>query len=235
MTPVARANIRDRPASMFPRPASDDLSNHAFTDAEKVGQTVDSNALRIQQTDGNDFIFRQFGMRASSSQQCSAMPSGIFPVGFSGVPSEIAELVVHRVAIKMTSLHPRRAWPNEGKQDQAMGSYLIGFPISEYGHVKSIRSSRAWSKDVRDSRIPICLSVIGANSPPTAGFIAWEIGDRLPFFCRHAGPPKQIISIIPHTGEVDTITISDRDAADKEMARRTIRHFTDGRQPVVIG
>ena len=36
------------------------------------------------------------------------------------------------------------------------------------------------------------------------------------------------------TGEVDTITISERNAADKETAKRVIKHFTDGRQPTVI-
>ena len=35
------------------------------------------------------------------------------------------------------------------------------------------------------------------------------------------------------TGEVATITISERDASDVETARRVIRHFADGRQPVV--
>ena len=36
------------------------------------------------------------------------------------------------------------------------------------------------------------------------------------------------------TGEVDTVIISERNAADKEMAKRVIKHFTDGRQPTVI-
>ena len=33
------------------------------------------------------------------------------------------------------------------------------------------------------------------------------------------------------TGEIDTITVSQRDAANQETARRTIKHYTDGRQP----
>jgi hypothetical protein len=33
------------------------------------------------------------------------------------------------------------------------------------------------------------------------------------------------------TGEVDEITISLRDATDKETARKVIKHFVDGRQP----
>ena len=37
------------------------------------------------------------------------------------------------------------------------------------------------------------------------------------------------------TGEVDTIVISQRDAADKEKSKRTIKHFKDGRQPEVTG
>ena len=35
------------------------------------------------------------------------------------------------------------------------------------------------------------------------------------------------------TGEIQDITITERDAKDAETARRTIHHFTDGRQPVV--
>lgn len=36
------------------------------------------------------------------------------------------------------------------------------------------------------------------------------------------------------TGEVDTITISGLDALDQVVSQRTIKHFTDGRQPVVL-
>ena len=35
------------------------------------------------------------------------------------------------------------------------------------------------------------------------------------------------------TGEVKDIVISTRDAANKEVARKTIHHFTDGKQPTV--
>ncbi len=35
------------------------------------------------------------------------------------------------------------------------------------------------------------------------------------------------------TGEIDAIVISERDAKDKEKSKRTITHFTDGRQPEV--
>lgn len=34
---------------------------------------------------------------------------------------------------------------------------------------------------------------------------------------------------------VDTITISERDAADKETAKRVIKHFMNGKQPEVVG
>jgi hypothetical protein len=33
------------------------------------------------------------------------------------------------------------------------------------------------------------------------------------------------------SGEIQTITVTDRDAADAQVARRTIRHFLDGQQP----
>ena len=36
------------------------------------------------------------------------------------------------------------------------------------------------------------------------------------------------------TGEIEDIIISERDAKDNETAKRTIRHFTDGRQPEVV-
>ena len=36
------------------------------------------------------------------------------------------------------------------------------------------------------------------------------------------------------TGEVDTITISTRDSANKEIAKKIIKHFIDGRQPEVV-
>ena len=35
------------------------------------------------------------------------------------------------------------------------------------------------------------------------------------------------------TGEVNRIVISERDTDNNETRRRTIKHFTDGRQPVV--
>ena len=35
------------------------------------------------------------------------------------------------------------------------------------------------------------------------------------------------------TGEIEDITISQRDAKDKEIGGRTIKHFTDGRVPQV--
>ena len=35
------------------------------------------------------------------------------------------------------------------------------------------------------------------------------------------------------TGEIDSIVVSERDANDKETSRRTITHFTDGRQPTL--
>lgn len=35
------------------------------------------------------------------------------------------------------------------------------------------------------------------------------------------------------TGEVDTITVVERDAADAATRTRTVRHFLDGRQPVL--
>ena len=35
------------------------------------------------------------------------------------------------------------------------------------------------------------------------------------------------------TGEVNRIRISERDANNNETSRRTIKHFTDGRQPTV--
>lgn len=36
------------------------------------------------------------------------------------------------------------------------------------------------------------------------------------------------------TGEVDTITISELDALDQVISQKTIKHFTDGRQPVLV-
>ena len=36
------------------------------------------------------------------------------------------------------------------------------------------------------------------------------------------------------TGEVDEITIVELDASGAETSRRTIKHFKDGRQPVVV-
>jgi hypothetical protein len=36
------------------------------------------------------------------------------------------------------------------------------------------------------------------------------------------------------TGEVDTITISTRDAANVEIAKKVIKHYTDGKQPEVL-
>jgi hypothetical protein len=44
---------------------------------------------------------------------------------------------------------------------------------------------------------------------------------------------RQITWTYYPTGEVDTITISTRDATDKEIAKKIIKHFTDGRAPVV--
>lgn len=35
------------------------------------------------------------------------------------------------------------------------------------------------------------------------------------------------------TGEVDTITISTRDASNAEIAKKIIKHYTDGKQPEV--
>lgn len=36
------------------------------------------------------------------------------------------------------------------------------------------------------------------------------------------------------TGEVDTIKISELDANDQVISTKTIKHFTDGRQPVIL-
>jgi len=36
------------------------------------------------------------------------------------------------------------------------------------------------------------------------------------------------------TGEVDTITISELDALDQIISTQMIKHFTDGRQPVLV-
>ena len=36
------------------------------------------------------------------------------------------------------------------------------------------------------------------------------------------------------TGEVDTITISELDALDQIISQKAIKHFTDGRQPVLV-
>lgn len=36
------------------------------------------------------------------------------------------------------------------------------------------------------------------------------------------------------TGEVDTIVISDLDALDTVISTKTIKHFIDGRQPIVL-
>ena len=36
------------------------------------------------------------------------------------------------------------------------------------------------------------------------------------------------------TGEVDTITISELDALDQLISQKTIKHFTDGRQPIIL-
>ena len=35
------------------------------------------------------------------------------------------------------------------------------------------------------------------------------------------------------TGEIEDIVVSERDAKDAETARRTIKHFADGKQPTV--
>jgi len=36
------------------------------------------------------------------------------------------------------------------------------------------------------------------------------------------------------TGEVDTITTTELDALDQVISTQTIKHFTDGRQPVIL-
>jgi hypothetical protein len=36
------------------------------------------------------------------------------------------------------------------------------------------------------------------------------------------------------TGEVDTITTTELDALDQIISQKTIKHFTDGRQPVLV-
>lgn len=36
------------------------------------------------------------------------------------------------------------------------------------------------------------------------------------------------------TGEVDTITITELDAVDKISSQKTIKHFVDGRHPVIL-
>jgi hypothetical protein len=36
------------------------------------------------------------------------------------------------------------------------------------------------------------------------------------------------------TGEVDTITILELDALDQIISQKTIKHFTDGRQPIIL-
>ena len=79
---------------------------------------------------------------------------------------------------------------------------------------------------------PISLSTLTLNHDVPEGQLL-RVYEKTDILGNKTGSTKTEWTYYP-TGEVDTITITELDNLDQTISTQTIKHFTDGRQPVIL-
>lgn len=78
----------------------------------------------------------------------------------------------------------------------------------------------------------VTLSTLTVNHDVSEGQLL-RVYEKTDILGNKLGSQKMEWTYYP-TGEVDTITVSDLNALDQIISQKTIKHFTDGRQPVLV-
>jgi hypothetical protein len=238
VTAITLAGFCNRASDVFPLGARHDLAYRAWENIKKAGDAVKRYAFGIEHSDSNHFIVSQLRLRAFDSKGGMAMPSHIFPVIFGRAPAKICQMIVYAVTVVMACLGLCGRRTNKSQEHEPMDCSLQFPAIPLKRDVMPTIPTCSGFQDVWRDATSIVLGMIRPNAPLIADLVRWPFRNRVPNLdLFHCSPPVgRIIPqwMIPIKGEVDTITVSDLDAADKVMARRVIKHALDGSQPTAV-
>jgi hypothetical protein len=97
------------------------------------------------------------------------------------IPSQVAQAVVGWVVVKVAALKPRWARTDVGQKYRAMHKKRDVSPVDRWVNRSPKLFVDVWSKDSAPEAATVLVATIKrSNAPLIRGFVAREIGDRLP-------------------------------------------------------